>query len=243
MPSLIGIGVYCVAIVGAQALLNDGDTLSHIAIGRWIIAHRAIPFDDPFSYTVHGQNWVPHEWLAEIALASLYDWLGWGGVVAATGLAAAAAFAFLTLALQRTLGPRPAAIAALAAFSLTEAHFLARPHALAWPLLVIWSAGIIAARDKRPAAVPRAAADYAPLGQHPRGFCDRAWVRRVDCRRGHTACERGDPILYDPGMGHVSGPRWAQRAVFAEWHRRPAVAVPPDPDEFCNQFDFRMAAR
>ena len=147
VPSLIGIGVYCVAIVGAPALLNDGDTLSHIASGHWIVAHRAIPFDDPFSYTVHGQNWVPHEWLAEIALAGLYDWLGWGGVVAATGLAAAAAFAFLALVLQRTLGPRPAAIAALAAFSLTEAHFLARPHALAWPLLVIWSAGIVAARD------------------------------------------------------------------------------------------------
>lgn len=147
-PLLVGLGVYFVAVIGARALLNDGDTLSHIAIGRWIIAHYAIPFDDRFSYTAQGHHWVPHEWLAEVILAGLYDWLGWGGVVAATGLAAATAFALLALALQRTLGPGPAAIGALAAFSLTEAHFLARPHALAWPLLVIWTDNIIAARDK-----------------------------------------------------------------------------------------------
>ncbi len=147
-PSLVGIGVYCVAVVGAQALLNDGDTLSHIAIGRWIIAHRAIPFVDDFSFTASGHSWVPHEWLAEAVFAGLYDWLGWGGVVTLTAAAAAAAFALLALALQRTLGPGPATIGALAAFSLTEAHLLARPHALAWPLLVIWTASIVAARDK-----------------------------------------------------------------------------------------------
>ncbi len=148
VPSLVGIGVYCIAIAGARALLNDGDTLSHIAIGRWIIEHRAIPFDDQFAFTARGHDWVPHEWLAEVFFAGLYDGLGWGGVVAATGLAAAAAFALLAVALQRTLGPGPAAIGALAGFSLTEAHLLARPHALAWPLLVIWTAHIVAARDK-----------------------------------------------------------------------------------------------
>jgi hypothetical protein len=145
---LVGLGVYFVALAGAPALLNDGDTLSHIASGRWIIVHRAIPFHDPFTYTAHGQRWVPHEWLAEIVFAVTYDRLGWGGVVALTGLAGAAAFALLTGALAANLGPRRAAIGALAALALTEAHFLARPHALAWPLLVLWMAGVIGARDR-----------------------------------------------------------------------------------------------
>jgi hypothetical protein len=148
VPLLVGLGVFCVALVGARALLNDGDTLSHIAIGRWIIAHRAIPFHDPFTFTARGRTWVPHEWLAEVLFAVLYDRLGWGGVVAAAGLSGAAAFAFLTQALATTLGPRRAAIGALAAFALTEAHFLARPHALAWPLLVVWMAQVIGARDR-----------------------------------------------------------------------------------------------
>ena len=146
-PLLAALGAYCVSIFASHALLNDGDTLSHIAIGRWIIAHRAIPFRDPFSYTARGQLWVPHEWLAEVVFAAIHDPLGWGGVVAATGLATAAAFGLLTRALARSLGPRRAAIGVLAAFALTEGHLLARPHALAWPLMVIWMSGIIRARD------------------------------------------------------------------------------------------------
>jgi hypothetical protein len=147
-PLLVGLAAYAVAIGAAQKLLNDGDTLSHIAIGRWIIAHHAIPFHDPFSHTVLGGAWVPHEWLAEVAFAALWGWLGWGGVVAATAAAVAAAFALLTRALQRSLGPRRAAIGAALAFLLTEGHLLARPHALALPLLVIWMAGVIRARDE-----------------------------------------------------------------------------------------------
>ena len=147
-PLLVGLGVYCVAVAGAHALLNDGDTLSHIAIGRWIIAHRAIPFYDPFSFTAHGRTWVPHEWLSEVIFAFIYGRFGWGGVIAATGLASAAAFALLTRALAQTLGARRAAIGAVAAFSLVEAHFLARPHVLAWPLSVVWMAGVIGARDR-----------------------------------------------------------------------------------------------
>jgi hypothetical protein len=154
VPTLVGLGVYCVAIVGARELLNDGDTLSHIAIGRWIIAHCALPFNDPFSFTAGGLRWVPHEWLAELVFASLYDRLGWGGVVAAAGLAAATAFALLTSALARELGAARAAIGALAGFSLTEGHFLARPHVLAWPLLVVWMSGVIRACDRGRAPSP-----------------------------------------------------------------------------------------
>jgi hypothetical protein len=148
VPLLVGLAAYAVAIAAAVRLLNDGDTLSHIVIGRWIIEHRAIPFHDPFSYTFPGGTWVPHEWLAEIIFAAVYGWLGWGGVVATTGLATGAAFALLASALQSSLRPRRAAIGAALAFLLTEAHLLARPHVLALPLLVIWMAGLIRARDQ-----------------------------------------------------------------------------------------------
>ena len=148
VPLLVGLGAYAVAVSAAVNLLNDGDTLSHIVIGRWIIEHRALPFHDPFSHTFQGGTWVPHEWLAEIVFAALYDWLGWGGVIAATALATAVAFALLTRALQSSLGSRRAAIGAALAFLLTESHLLARPHVLALPLLVIWMSGVIRARDE-----------------------------------------------------------------------------------------------
>jgi hypothetical protein len=147
-PLLAGLAAYTIAAAAARNLLNDGDTLSHIVIGRWIIEHRALPFHDPFSWTFHGATWVPHEWLAEVVFAAIYDRLGWGGVVAATALAIAAAFALLTRALQSALGPRRAVIGAALAFLLTEPHLLARPHVLALPLLVIWMAAVIRARDE-----------------------------------------------------------------------------------------------
>jgi len=146
-PLLVGFGVYLLVCIFAQSILNDGDTLTHIVIGRSILEHVAIPFRDPLSFTAHGQTWVPHEWLAEIVFAAVYVRLGWGGVVATTALATASAFTLLTCALVTRFGARRSAIAAAVALLLCEGHLLARPHVLAWPLLIIWMTGIIRARD------------------------------------------------------------------------------------------------
>jgi hypothetical protein len=148
VPLLVGLGVYTLVIVRPFNLLDDADTLWHIVAGEWILEHHNLPFHDPFSHTVFGSSWVPHEWLAEIAFAGAYDWLGWGGIIAGTGLATGTAFALLTRALQTSLGPRRAAIGAALAFMLTEEHLLARPHILALPLLVMWMSTVVAARDK-----------------------------------------------------------------------------------------------
>ena len=147
-PLLVGLAAYAIAAAAAVKLLNDGDTLSHIALGRWIIEHRALPFHDPFTYTLPGRSWVPHEWLAEVIFAAIWGWLRWGGVVAATAGAIGVTFALLTRALQSSLGPRRAVIGAALAFLLSEGHLLARPHILALPLLVIWMAAVIRARDE-----------------------------------------------------------------------------------------------
>ena len=61
------------------ALLNDGDTWSHVGTGEWILDHRAVPHVDPFSFTRTGEPWVAHEWLAEVAFALVYRAAGWAG--------------------------------------------------------------------------------------------------------------------------------------------------------------------
>lgn len=48
--------------------LLDSDTLWHIATGQWILAHKSIPFTDPFSWTAAGSSWTAHEWLFEVML-------------------------------------------------------------------------------------------------------------------------------------------------------------------------------
>src|SRR4029077_4674451 len=88
-PLMVGPAVFIRALAQPTALLNDPDTYLHIAAGRWVIAHAALPVHDPFSHSLAGAVWVPHEWLAEPALAAFLNAAGWSGLVLLT----AAAFA------------------------------------------------------------------------------------------------------------------------------------------------------
>jgi hypothetical protein len=146
-PLLVGLAVFGRLLVERMALLNDPDTYMHIAAGRWMLAHRAMPLHDPFSHSMAGATWQSSEWLAQIVLAAAYDTMGWGGVIALTAACAALAMAALTRFLLRRLDPLPALIGALAAAALIQPHALARPHMLALPLLVLWAGRLLAARD------------------------------------------------------------------------------------------------
>src|SRR5258706_6530625 len=95
-PLLVGLGACAITLTLPQKLVADGDTQWHIAAGRWILAHHAIPFHDPFSFTFPGKEWIPFEWGAELVLAIVYGALGWGGVIATTELAIFVSFALLT---------------------------------------------------------------------------------------------------------------------------------------------------
>jgi hypothetical protein len=135
------------ALAQPRALLHDPDTYLHIAAGRWMLTHGALPIRDPFSYTFAGARWVPHEWLAEVVLAAVYRAAGWSGLVLLTIACFAISLALLTRFLLRWAEPFSALIAVALAATLVEGHLLARPHLLALPLLVLWSAVLFAARD------------------------------------------------------------------------------------------------
>ena len=101
----------------APAVLNDGDSFWHLAAGDWIIAHRAVPRTDPFSYTFAGAPWVAHEWLSEVLMAAAFRAAGWSGVVVLTALAAALAFFQLARHLGRWLAAGPSLLLLLLAGS------------------------------------------------------------------------------------------------------------------------------
>ncbi|HTV88849.1 MAG TPA: hypothetical protein VME41_07530 [Stellaceae bacterium] len=146
-PLLAGLLFFARLLAARRALLNDPDTYLHVAAGRWMLAHAALPLHDPFSHSMPGALWICSEWLAEIALAASYRLCGWNGVVILAAGCAAAALALLAHFLLRRLPPLPALIATAAAAELLEPHVLARPHILALPLLVLWSGWLLAARD------------------------------------------------------------------------------------------------
>jgi hypothetical protein len=148
LPLLVGLAVYTPLLFAANAVLHDPDTYWHIAAGRWIIAHGAVPRQDVFSFSMPGTPWTSPEWLVEIIIAWLYDLLGWAGLVAATALSIAAASAILLRALLRSLAPVHALIATVLAAALAMPHLLARPHIFMLPILVFWVAALVVARDE-----------------------------------------------------------------------------------------------
>ncbi|NPC55462.1 hypothetical protein [Caenimonas soli] len=146
-PLLVGMAVYLFSISQGRKLLQDGDTLWHIAAGQWILQHGAIPTHDVYSHTMRGAAWTAHEWLAEIILAVAHQAGGWPLLVAITALAFAATIALLTRALLRWLEPIYVLLFVMLAVVMTVSHLLARPHVLAMPLMMVWTIELVHASE------------------------------------------------------------------------------------------------
>ncbi|WP_246663017.1 hypothetical protein [Pseudolabrys sp. FHR47] len=148
-PLVVAALLYVLLLALGGKLLNDADTYWQIALGDWMIAHRTVPHVDTFSWTLPGAPWISSQWLAQVIFAVAYGALGWSGVVAVSALAIASAFGLLTYYLMRHLAPMPALALVMAGFVLAAPHMVARPHALALPVMVMWVAGLVRAADEK----------------------------------------------------------------------------------------------
>ena len=154
-PLVLGLLLFiCLANGSGLPLLADPDSHWHIAVGNWMLAHGTVPTVDPFSFTFAGQPWIAKEWLSQLLMAVAFKLGGWGGVTVLAATALAASFALMLRLLLRDLRPLPAALFALAAIAMTLPHFLARPHVLAFPFMLIWMAGLVRAVEERRAPEP-----------------------------------------------------------------------------------------
>jgi hypothetical protein len=149
LPWLVGAGVYVLLLTLGPRLLNDPDTYSHIAVGRWIVAHGTMPANDPFSFSMHGASWITFEWLSEVIYAVVYAISGWGGVVAVAAGAIALAVALQMRFMLRELSPALALLLVMIAVVLLAPHMLARPHVLTLPIMVAWAAALVSCMDRR----------------------------------------------------------------------------------------------
>ena len=154
LPWLVGAGVYTLLLTFGPQLLNDPDSYSHITIGRWIMAHGAVPASDTFSFSRYGAPWISFEWLSEIIYAAVYMFSGWAGVVVLAAAATALAVGLLTHFLLRELAPAPALLMVIAAVALLAPHMLARPHLLTLPIMVAWAAALVRCMNRRTTPPP-----------------------------------------------------------------------------------------
>ncbi|MEA2802344.1 MAG: hypothetical protein QOE49_2439 [Rhodospirillaceae bacterium] len=154
-PLGLGLLVFIVLVnAGGVPLLADPDTQWHVAIGKWIVENGRVPTVDSHSFTFFGKPWIAKEWLSQVAFAAAFEAGGWGAVVVLAAAAIAATFALLLRLLLRDLAPLPALILALAAAAMSAPQFLARPHALALPFMLLWVAGLVQAVERRRAPRP-----------------------------------------------------------------------------------------
>src|ERR1700738_2791219 len=72
--------ILLLALIPASGAVADPDFFSHLQVGRWILAHNAIPPHDLFTYTVSEHRFVAHEWLSEVIMAAITAAVGLGGV-------------------------------------------------------------------------------------------------------------------------------------------------------------------
>ncbi len=148
LPAVFGCMAF-VLIVAVPAILNDSDTLWQIRTGNWILAHHAIPWTDPCSFTAGNRQWFPHEWLAEVLLSLANRSGGLEGVMVLAAAAGGLSATLLFRALSRFLPPFQAFEGLILAGSAAAPSLLARPHLLAWPCLVLWCDGLVTARAAR----------------------------------------------------------------------------------------------
>jgi len=151
--------VFAIAAFAAAAVLvgfspqifHDADTWWHLAAGRWILDHRAIPTHDIFSFTFAGTPWNAHEWLSEVVMAGVFAAASWTGLHILFAVAFGMTAAVVAGALRRQMDFVPALLTSVLGLACASGSLLARPHLLALPILAIWTAALIRARARETA--------------------------------------------------------------------------------------------
>ena len=125
-------------IVRPDALLSDADSYWHLAAGRWIFEHGAVPTTDPFSHSMPGVAWMAQSWLSEVVLAAMYGAGGWTALAVLATICFALTLAILTRFLLARMEPVHALLFVALAAGLLMTHLSVRPHVLIWPLFALW---------------------------------------------------------------------------------------------------------
>ena len=148
LPALAAVGIFVFGLMNST-LFADGDPYWHVAVGRWIVAHRAIPVRDVFSHSAPGIPWTAHEWLSEVVMFAVWQAAGWRGIQLLISAMFALTAGYILRFLADRMQPVHAIPAGLLCLALMNEHFLGRPHVLVWPLTAVWVGTLVASGESR----------------------------------------------------------------------------------------------
>jgi hypothetical protein len=120
------------------ASLPSVDLAYHLRAGGEILATRAIPTADTWTFTAAGLPWTDQQWGSQVVLAAVHQLGGWTGLVVLRALLVAVIFGcLLEIGRRRGLGLRLSAWLALAAFIVSAAALGLRPQLLGMALFAV----------------------------------------------------------------------------------------------------------
>ncbi|MCU1244366.1 MAG: hypothetical protein JWN02_276 [Acidobacteria bacterium] len=111
--SILAVALLVVVTIGAVAPIRSYDFFWHLATGRWIVQHQALPASDPFTIASDKVPWINGEWLFQLLLAMAQRAFGFAGLSVANALLVAVTFTLIFLAAARE-SDLPVALAATA---------------------------------------------------------------------------------------------------------------------------------
>lgn len=76
LPRWLAWALFATLVAGAMAPLADPDLPMHLAVGRWIVEHRAVPTTEPFAWTRPGAPYFAYSWLVQATMYLLMHWVG-----------------------------------------------------------------------------------------------------------------------------------------------------------------------
>jgi len=122
------IALFLFAAAAGTFRLRAYDLFWHLASGRWILEHRALPATDPFRFTSEAAPWVDHEWLFQIVARFVETLAGMDGLVVLRAATVVLLAAVVLLSIRRSGAPVPGAVIVVAAaVLLARPRFMVRP--------------------------------------------------------------------------------------------------------------------
>ncbi len=135
----IFLGSLFVVLNIGHRFVSDGDIFWHLVTGEQIVKNFQIPFQDAYSYTVTGKEWVAHEWGAEVLFWLTYKAMGLNGIVLLAVLVVALTLLLLyKFLIFRKVNPLLAIVLVIFAASVANVHWSARPHIFSLPLSLLF---------------------------------------------------------------------------------------------------------
>jgi hypothetical protein len=138
-----------IAALGSLRPIRSYDYFWHLAAGRWIVEHRALPDRDPFTLASHSGEWVNLEWLFQVVLYPLWALLGHAGLTVLLALSVGVGVFLLFLRTARDTSEGIALLLVAIAWSGALHRLDVRPETTAIPFFVLYLHLVLKWADRR----------------------------------------------------------------------------------------------